>query len=63
MRVRLQVDVDWPEELITNLGVLATEQTPVHVIGIQEGAGLFLSGRIMGATSAPVEVTATDAEH
>lgn len=55
MRVRLLIDVMWPDTTITDLGELAAAQVAVHVTGTEEGAGLFLPGRLMGAT--PVEAT------
>jgi hypothetical protein len=55
VRVRLLIDVMWPDDKITDLGELAAAQVPVQVTGTDEGAGLFLPGRLMGAT--PVEAT------
>lgn len=49
MRVRLFIDVMWPDSTITDLGELAASQVPVHVTGTDESAGLFLPGRLMGA--------------
>jgi hypothetical protein len=44
------IDVIWPEADITStLGELAAAQVPVQVTGIEEGAGLFVHGRLMGA--------------
>jgi hypothetical protein len=52
------IDVIWPDssEITSTLGELAAAQIPVHVTGVEEGAGLFAHGRLMGAT--PVEATA-----
>jgi hypothetical protein len=58
VRVNLLIAVIWPDssEITSTLGELAAAQIPVHVTGIEEGAGLFAHGRLMGAT--PVEATA-----
>lgn len=50
MRVRLFIDIEWPEDRIMELGALATDQTPVSIV---ERARKPIAGRIMGAQ--PVE--------
>lgn len=55
MRVRLLIDVEWPEDLIVNLGEIAARQSPVVVVIDDDGDLLRPSrpGRLMGAQ--PVE--------